>query len=65
MPRRNKVIEKLLTQLKQYTNNHGLTQKEIASLLEVNQSQISRLFSGVRKPSAKMIEKIEELIKGE
>lgn len=65
MPRRNKVIEKLLTQLKQYTSNHGLTQKEIASLLEVNQSQISRLFSGVRKPSAKMIEKIEELIKGE
>ena len=65
MPRRNKMIEKLLTQLKQYTSNHGLTQKEIALLLEVNQSQISRLFSGVRKPSAKMIDKIEELIKGE
>ena len=59
------MIEKLLTQLKQYTSNHGLTQKEIALLLEVNQSQISRLFSGVRKPSAKMIDKIEELIKGE
>lgn len=59
------MIEKLLEELKQYMKIKGLTQKELAELLEVNQPQISRLFSGVRQPSAKMINKIEKLLKGE
>ena len=59
------MIEKLLEELKQYMKIKGLTQKELAELLEVNQPQISRLFSGARQPSAKMINKIEKLLKGE
>lgn len=57
------MIEKLLEELKQYMRIKGLTQKELAELLEVNQPQISRLFSGVRQPSAKMIKKIEALLR--
>lgn len=57
------MIEKLLEELKQYMKIKGLTQKELAELLEVNQPQISRLFSGVRQPSAKMIKKIEALLR--
>lgn len=59
------MIEKLLEELKQYMLNNNLTQKELAELLQVNQPQISRLFSGARQPSAKMINKIETLLKGE
>lgn len=59
------MIEKLLEELKQYMLDNKLTQKELAELLQVNQPQISRLFSGVRQPSAKMINKIETLLKGE
>ena len=59
------MIEKLLEQLKQYTIDNNLTQKELARLLEVNQPQISRLFSKSRQPSAKLIGKIERLLKGE
>lgn len=58
------MIEKLLEELKNYMEKKGLTQKQLAELLEVNQPQISRLFSGVRQPSAKMIKKIEILLKG-
>ena len=57
------MIEKLLEELKQYMKIKGLTQKELAELLKVNQPQISRLFSGVRQPSAKMIKKIEALLR--
>lgn len=56
------MIEKLLEELKNYMEKKGLTQKQLAELLEVNQPQISRLFSGVRQPSAKMIKKIENLL---
>lgn len=59
------MIEKLLEELKQYMLDNNLTQKELAELLQVNQPQISRLFSGTRQPSAKMINKIETLLKGE
>lgn len=59
------MIEKLLEELKQYMKIKDLTQKELAKLLEVNQPQISRLFSGARQPSARMIKKIELLLKGE
>jgi transcriptional regulator with XRE-family HTH domain len=59
------MIEKLLEELKQYMLDNNLTQKELAGLLQVNQPQISRLFSGTRQPSAKMINKIETLLKGE
>lgn len=59
------MIEKLLEELKNYMEKKGLTQKQLAELLEVNQPQISRLFSGTRQPSAKMINKIETLLKGE
>lgn len=65
IPRRDKMIEKLLEQLKQYMFDNGLTQKELAELLQVNQPQISRLFSGTRQPSAKMIKKIEQLLQEE
>jgi transcriptional regulator with XRE-family HTH domain len=65
IPGRDKMIEKLLEQLKQYMLDNDLTQKELAKLLNVNQPQISRLFSKTRQPSAKMIGKIEELLKGE
>lgn len=60
-----KVIEKLLRELKQYMINSSLTQTELARLLQVNQPQISRLFSGARQPSAKMIDKIEQLLQEE
>lgn len=56
------MIEKLLEELKNYMEKKDLTQKQLAELLEVNQPQISRLFSGVRQPSAKMIKKIENLL---
>lgn len=59
------MIEKLLEELKQYMLENNLTQKKLAELLQVNQPQISRLFSGTRQPSAKMINKIETLLKGE
>ena len=59
------MIEKLLEQLKQYMFDNDLTQKELAELLQVNQPQISRLFSGTRQPSAKMIKKIEQLLQEE
>ena len=65
IPRRDKMIEKLLEELKQYMLENNLTQKKLAELLQVNQPQISRLFSGTRQPSAKMINKIETLLKGE
>ena len=65
IPGRDKMIEKLLEQSKQYMLDNDLTQKELAELLNVNQPQISRLFSKTRQPSAKMIGKIEELLKGE
>ena len=65
IPGRDKMIEKLLEQLKQYMFDNDLTQRELAELLNVNQPQISRLFSKTRQPSAKMIGKIEELLKGE
>jgi transcriptional regulator with XRE-family HTH domain len=65
IPRRDKMIEKLLEQLKQYMFDNDLTQKELAELLQVNQPQISRLFSGTRQPSAKMIKKIEQLLQEE
>ena len=65
IPGRDKMIEKLLEQLKQYMLDNDLTQKALAELLQVNQPQISRLFSKTRQPSAKMIGKIEELLKGE
>lgn len=59
------MIEKLLEQLKQYMFDNDLTQRELAELLNVNQPQISRLFSGTRQPSAKMIKKIEQLLQEE
>ena len=59
------MIEKLLEELRRYMLDNDLTQKELAELLQVNQPQISRLFSKTRQPSAKMIGKIEELLKGE
>jgi transcriptional regulator with XRE-family HTH domain len=65
IPGRDKMIEKLLEQLKQYMLDNDLTQKELAELLQVNQPQISRLFSGTRQPSAKMIKKIEQLLQEE
>ena len=65
IPGRDKMIEKLLEQLKQYMFDNDLTQRELAELLNVNQPQISRLFSGTRQPSAKMIKKIEQLLQEE
>ena len=65
MPRRNKVVEKLLEELKHYMIKNNLTQIQLANKLNVNQSQVSRLLSGARLPSAKMINKIEMLLKGE
>lgn len=59
------MVEKLLEELKHYMSKNNLTQIQLANKLNVNQSQVSRLLSGARLPSAKMINKIETLLKGE
>ena len=51
--------------LKNLRKQNDEMQSDLAELLNVNQPQISRLFSKTRQPSAKMIGKIETLLKGE
>ena len=51
--------EEILEQFKQFCHEHRLTQKAAAEQLGCDHSHVSKMFSGVRNPSKKMLNKME------
>ena len=50
--------------LRDYRKNHDMTQEELAALLEVDGSSVSKYESNDRAPSIKVLRRITKLTKG-
>lgn len=57
------MIKDIIEQFKNFCNLNGWIQDEIAEKLGCSRSHVSKIFSGSRNPSMKILEKMEEVIK--
>lgn len=57
------MIKDIIEQFKKFCEQEGWIQEQIAEKLECSRSHISKIFSGTRNPSMKVLEKMEEVMK--
>ena len=52
----------IIIQFQKYCQEHGLTHADAANLIGCSRSHITRIFSGLRKPSVNLLDKMEEVM---
>ena len=57
------MTNELIAQFKDFCNHKGWTHDEISEKIGCSRSYITRIFSGSRTPSAKILDKMEKIIK--
>jgi len=57
------MVKDIIEQFKNFCEKEGWIQEQIAEKLECSRSHISKIFSGARNPSIKVLEKMEEVMK--
>ena len=57
------MVKDIIEQFKKFCEREGWIQEQIAEKLECSRSHISKIFSGTRNPSMKVLEKMEEVMK--
>lgn len=56
------MIKDIIKEFKLFCERKGWIQEQIANELKCSRSHVSRIFSGSRKPSMKVLEKMEEVM---
>ena len=59
------MIKNIIEQYKQFCNKKGWIQEEAAEAIGCCRSHLSKIFSGSRNPSMKLLEKMEEVMNRE
>ena len=57
------MIRNIIEQFKEFCETKGWIQEQIAEKLKCSRSHISKIFSGTRNPSIKILERMEEVMK--
>ena len=57
------MVKDIIEQFKNFCEKEGWIQEQIAEKLKCSRSHISKIFSGTRNPSMKLLEKMEEVMK--
>ena len=57
------MVRNIIEQFKDFCKAKGWIQEQIAEELKCSRSHISKIFSGTRNPSIKILEKMEEVMK--
>lgn len=59
------MIKDIIAQYKKFCESHGWTQQTSAEKIGCCRTHLSKIFSGQRNPSMKLLERIEEAMKDE
>lgn len=58
-----KMTKEIITQYQIFMSKHNWTQTEAAEKIGCSQEHLSRIFRGLKNPSVKLIDKMEEVMK--
>jgi len=57
------MIKDIIKQYEIFTRKYNLTQTEAAEKIGCSQEHLSRIFRGLKNPSVKLVDKMEEVMK--